>query len=61
MRTQYLRLKAEQGFTTVVVMGMLLVGFRHLIRVPAELRANWGFQLAWRGQEREFVSAHAMR
>src|SRR6185437_12941619 len=26
MRTQYLRLKAEQGFTTVVVMGMLLVG-----------------------------------
>ena len=38
------------------LMGMLLVGFRHLIRVPAELRANWGFQLAWRGQEREFVS-----
>ena len=38
------------------LMGMLLVSFRHLIRVPAELRANWGFQLAWRGQEREFVS-----
>jgi hypothetical protein len=37
------------------LMGMLLVGFRHLIRVPAELRANWGFQLAWREQEREFV------
>ena len=28
--------------------GALLVGFRHIIRVPAELRANWGFQLAWR-------------
>lgn len=38
------------------LMGMLLVGFRHAIRVPAELRANWGFQLAWRGVEREFVA-----
>ena len=36
--------------------GALLVGFRHVIRVPAELRANWGFQLAWRGHERAFVS-----
>ena len=26
------------------------------IRVPAELRANWGFQLAWRGRERAFVT-----
>ena len=31
--------------------GALLVGFRHVIRVPAELRANWGFQLAWRGRD----------
>jgi hypothetical protein len=38
------------------VMGTLLVGFRHAIRVPAELRANWGFQLAWRGRERQFVA-----
>ena len=38
------------------LMGMLLVGFRHAIRVPAELRANWGFQLAWRNLEREFVN-----
>jgi len=38
------------------LMGALLVGFRHVIRVPAELRANWGFQLAWRGHERDFVS-----
>jgi hypothetical protein len=36
--------------------GALLVGFRHIIRVPAELRANWGFQLAWRGRERAFVA-----
>jgi hypothetical protein len=36
--------------------GALLVGFRHAIRVPAELRANWGFQLAWRGHERAFVT-----
>jgi hypothetical protein len=35
--------------------GALLVGFRHVIRVPAELRANWGFQLAWRGRDRAFV------
>ena len=38
------------------LMGTLLVGFRHAIRVPAELRANWGFQLAWRGHERQFVA-----
>jgi hypothetical protein len=38
------------------IMGMLLVGFRHAIRVPAELRANWGFQMAWRGRERDFVA-----
>ena len=35
--------------------GALLVGFRHVIRVPAELRANWGFQLAWRDRTRAFV------
>jgi hypothetical protein len=39
-----------------LLMGMLLVGFRHTIRVPAELRANWGFQMAWRGHERQFVT-----
>ena len=36
--------------------GALLVAFRHGIRVPAELRANWGFQLAWRDQAREFLT-----
>jgi hypothetical protein len=35
--------------------GALLVGFRHVIRIPAELRANWGFQLAWRGHARAFL------
>jgi hypothetical protein len=39
-----------------LVYGALLVGFRHAIRVPAELRASWGFQLAWRGHERRFLS-----
>jgi hypothetical protein len=39
-----IRLLAMQPF----LYGALLVGFRHIIRVPAELRANWGFQLAWR-------------
>jgi len=39
-----------------LLFGALLVGFRHVIRVPAELRANWGFQLAWRNRERAFVS-----
>ena len=36
--------------------GALLVGFRHAIRVPAELRAHWGFQLAWRNRGRAFVA-----
>jgi hypothetical protein len=39
-----------------LVYGALLVGFRHAIRVPAELRASWGFQLAWRGHARRFLS-----
>jgi hypothetical protein len=36
--------------------GALLVGFRHAIRVPAELRANWGFQMAWQGQTRRCLA-----
>ena len=36
--------------------GALLVGFRHAIRVPAELRANWGVQLAWRNHARAFIT-----
>ena len=36
--------------------GTLLVGFRHAIRVPAELRANWATQLAWGSQARSFAT-----
>lgn len=36
--------------------GALLVAFRHGIRVPAELRANWAFQLAWRDRGRDFLA-----
>jgi hypothetical protein len=36
--------------------GALLVAFRHAVRVPAELRANWGFQLAWRDHDRLFLA-----
>ena len=36
--------------------GALLVAFRHVVRVPAELRANWAFRLAWRDREREFMA-----
>jgi hypothetical protein len=36
--------------------GMLLVAFRHMLRVPAELRANWGIQVAWQGKPREFAN-----
>ena len=36
--------------------GCLLVAFRHMLRVPAELRANWGIQIAWRGKARAFAN-----
>src|SRR5688572_13791419 len=36
--------------------GVLLVAFRHVVRVPAELRANWAIRLAWRDREREFMA-----
>jgi hypothetical protein len=36
--------------------GCLLVGFRHVVRVPAELRANWAIQAAWRGHARGFAN-----
>jgi hypothetical protein len=42
--------------TQPLLYGALLVGFRHIIRVPAELRANWGFQLAWRERDRAFLT-----
>jgi hypothetical protein len=39
-----------------LLFGALLVGFRHAMRVPVELRAGWGFELAWRERERPFLS-----
>ncbi|HUQ88365.1 MAG TPA: hypothetical protein VM096_12450 [Vicinamibacterales bacterium] len=40
--------------------GSLLVAFRHLVRIPAELRANWGVQLAWRDHVRRFNDGVAL-
>lgn len=40
---------------TVVIVA-LLVGFRHAVRVPAELRAHWIFHLAWSGDERPYLA-----
>jgi hypothetical protein len=34
----------------------LVVGFRHAIRVPADLRASLTFHLAWSGRERQYLS-----
>jgi hypothetical protein len=37
-----------------VLVTALLVGFRHALRVPASLRSNWAFHLAWPGDERPY-------
>jgi hypothetical protein len=34
----------------------LLLGFRHAVRVPAELAANWMIQLSWTGDRRLFLA-----
>jgi hypothetical protein len=38
-----------------MVILVLLMGFRHAARVPAELLANWAFQLCWAGECRPYV------
>jgi len=38
-----------------VVIAVLLTGYRHLVRVPADPRANWVFQLAWSGDSRRYL------
>jgi hypothetical protein len=38
-----------------ILLAAILVGFRHAVRVPAELRANWVFQLAWAGEVRPYL------
>ena len=48
------RLTAGILLVQPLIYGSLLIGFRHLIRVPAELRANWGVRLAWRDHPRQF-------
>lgn len=51
----------QSAQTTVLAVQMmlaaaLLVGIRHALGIPAELRANWAIQLAWSGDERPFLS-----
>lgn len=57
------RIDLEQGGMSIrllmiqpLLYGSLLVAFRHLLRVPAELRANWAIEMAWQGQVRAFSS-----
>jgi hypothetical protein len=38
-----------------ILLTLLISGFRRAVRVPAELRANWVMQLAWKHSERRFV------
>lgn len=38
-----------------VLVSSLVAGFRHAIRIPAELHANWIFQVAWAGDERCYL------
>jgi hypothetical protein len=40
----------------IMLIGIVLFGFRHVLRVPAELRANWGLQLAWPRDEGRFLT-----
>ncbi|HZI79329.1 MAG TPA: hypothetical protein VFD69_07440 [Vicinamibacterales bacterium] len=39
-----------------VLIAALLIGFRHAVRVPAELAANWAVQVAWRGNTRRHIA-----
>jgi hypothetical protein len=39
-----------------IFVSCLAIGFRHAVRVPAELAANWIFQIAWPGDERAYLS-----
>ena len=38
------------------VVAVLILGFRHAVRMPAELRANWLFQMAWSGAGDRYTS-----
>ncbi len=39
-----------------VVLVIVLVGVRQALAIPAELRANWTFSMAWNGDVRPFVA-----
>jgi hypothetical protein len=39
-----------------MVILVLFAGFRHAARVPAQLRANWAFQLSWSGEAQPYVA-----
>lgn len=39
-----------------VLVTALLVGFRYVVGVPSELRANWAFHLSWSGDERPYLA-----
>jgi hypothetical protein len=39
-----------------VLLAALLAGFRHAVRIPAELAANWAVQVAWAGDTRHHVA-----
>jgi hypothetical protein len=38
------------------VLAAVLTAFRHAVRVPAEVGANWTFHLAWPGDERPYLA-----
>lgn len=40
----------------LAIVGALVVGFRHAVRLPAALGANWMIKMAWQGDHRQFVA-----
>jgi hypothetical protein len=47
--------KATGFVTQTLVLGILLAGLGHVMRIPADLRANRLFHLAWIGQKDRYV------
>ena len=43
-------------FQHTAVVAVLILGFRHAVRTPADLRANWLFQMAWAGTADRYTS-----
>jgi hypothetical protein len=38
------------------LLGLLIAGLRHALRVPAELRASWTFHVCWPGDDRPYIA-----